>query len=105
MTLKIQKIISIEPYSVVCRFNNGIVRQLDIKPLIENHTKLKGIDKLLNENIFRRVRIGKMGELLWKKVVEESDSDNKTILWDFDISPEFFFQNSKDITSTNQQAQ
>lgn len=105
MTLRIHKIVNIEPYVVICLFNNGTVRQLDIKPLIENHKNLKGADKLLNESIFRQVRIGKTGELLWKKVIEETDSNNNTTLWDFDISPEFFFQNSKEITSTNQPVQ
>jgi hypothetical protein len=45
-------------------FNNGIVKKLDVLPIIENHKHLNGIQNLLDETLFFEVRIGEFGEIV-----------------------------------------
>ena len=41
--LRITEIIEKSPYYLICRFNNGIVKKLDVLPIIENHKHLNGV--------------------------------------------------------------
>ena len=36
--IRVTEIIEKNPYYLLCRFNNGIVKKLDILPIIKNHT-------------------------------------------------------------------
>ena len=91
--LRVVEIIEKSPYSLVCKLNNGIVKKLDILPIIENHKHLNGVQNLLNESVFNTVRIGEFGEIVWDKIVK-TNQDSIDLYWDYDISPEFAFQNS-----------
>jgi Protein of unknown function (DUF2442) len=90
--LKVDRIIKIEPYNIVCLFNNGIEKSINVFPIIENHKHLKGIEKLKDENIFCSAKIGVFGEILWENIIYNAkDSD-----WlDYDMSPEFIFYDCK----------
>lgn len=35
--VKVKKIVSVSPYSIVCELNDGILKKLEILPLIERH--------------------------------------------------------------------
>ena len=96
--IRIIKILEITPFSLICKFNNGLVKKLDVLPIIENHIHLDGVNKLLNESVFRTARIGEFGEIVWDKIVR-NDQDAEDFYWDYDISPEFAFQNSIEIES------
>lgn len=88
MMIKVTKIISIEPYTVICTLSNGGQYTLDVSPLIRNHSQLNGVKKLLSNDVFRTARIGDMGEITWDNIVE---TDN--ITWNYDISPEYIYYN------------
>ncbi|TRX36646.1 DUF2442 domain-containing protein [Flavobacterium restrictum] len=92
---KVKKIITVTPYSIVCELNNGILKKLDILPLLEKHANFQGIDQLKNKATFESVAIGDMGELFWKNIITTSNNEK----WDYDISPEFIFHNGITIDS------
>ena len=91
--LRITEIIENTSYSLVCKFNNGVVKKLDILPIIENQKHLEGVQTLLNESVFNTVRIGEFGEIVWDKIVKNSRA-GEVKYWDYDISPEFAYENS-----------
>jgi len=92
---KVKKIIEVTPYSIVCELNNGILKKLDVLPLIENHSNFIGIDQLKNKSIFESVAIGEMGEIYWENIITFSNNEK----WNYDISPEFIFHNGITIQS------
>lgn len=93
--LKINKIINIEPFQITGMFNDGQIKKLDIFPLIQNHIHLKGVKNLLIESVFNNAQLGVFGEIFWSKIVESNDND----LMDYDISPEFFYNNGENVES------
>ena len=90
--LKISHINLLEDYTILCTFNNGITKAIDILPLMEKHKHLSGIEKLKEKNVFSNARIGMFGEIVWDKIIRFSNS-GKDEMWDYDISPEFVFYN------------
>ena len=90
--LKVDKIIKIEPYNIVCLFNNGIEKSINVFPIIENHNHLIGIEKLKDENVFCMAKIGFFGEIFWENIIYNTKDKN----WlDYDMSPEFIYYYSK----------
>ena len=87
--LKVNKILEIENFAIICEFNNGVKKKLNVLPLIQNHSHLQGIDLLQNEIVFKKVAVGEMGEIFWKNIITSKSND----LWNYDISPEFIFYN------------
>lgn len=91
--LRVTQIIEKSPYYLICKFNNGVVKKLDILPVIENHKHLDGVQSLLEEAVFYNVRIGEFGEIVWDKMVK-TIQDGVEVYWDYDISPEYAYQNA-----------
>lgn len=92
--MKIIRVLKAKSFKITCEFNNGVIKELDVKPLMEQHSHLMGIEKLYQESNFANVKIGAMGELLWEKVITINHNQQQT-LWDYDISPEFAYQIAK----------
>ena len=92
--IKIIRVLEAKSFKVRCEFNNGLIKELDVKPLIDQHKHLNGIEKLRQETNFAKVKIGIMGELLWEKVIIINHNKQET-LWDYDISPEFAYMYAK----------
>lgn len=90
--LKISHIKLPGDYTIVCTFNNGITKAINVLPLLEKHKHLPGIEKLKEKNIFLKARIGIFGEIVWDKIIQSANA-NGNELWDYDISPEFVFYN------------
>ncbi|MCP9767771.1 DUF2442 domain-containing protein [Lacihabitans sp. LS3-19] len=93
--LKINKIINIEPFQITGIFNDGQIKKLDIFPIIQNHIHHKGVKNLLNESVFNNAQLGVFGEIFWSKIVESNDNH----LMDYDISPEYFYNNGENVDS------
>lgn len=91
--LKIKHITPENPYFLECTFSNGITKRVNVLPLIKNHLHLKGVEKLLDPVVFQQAKIGFCGEIVWRDIVEITHNDT-TVLWDYDISPEFAFEKS-----------
>jgi hypothetical protein len=90
--IRVTEIIEKTPYYLLCEFNDGSVKKLDILPLINDHIQLKGVETLLNEAVFKNVRIGELGEIVWDRIVRTMNNGVETN-WDYDISPEYAYQN------------
>jgi hypothetical protein len=86
---KVKKIVAVSPYSIVCEMNTGILKKLEILPLIEQHSDFKGIEQLKDKTIFESAAIGEMGEIFWENIISTSSNEK----WNYDISPEFIFYN------------
>jgi hypothetical protein len=86
---KIKHVKAILPHSIVCEFDTGTKKILNIQPLLENHAHLEGINLLKNNAIFEKVAVGQMGEVYWENIIT---TQNKQI-WNYDISPEYVFYN------------
>ena len=93
MMLKVAKILNIDSYHITCEFNNGLVKTIDVAPIIKKHSNLAGIEKLKNAETFSQARVGIFGEIFWEKLITTTYK-GKTIIWDYDISPEFIIENS-----------
>ena len=91
--LKVSKILKIETFFITCEFNNGIVRTIDVGPVIENHSNLDGIEKLKNPDTFSKVSVGIFGEIVWDKIITTTHN-GQTSVWDYDLSPEFILENA-----------
>jgi hypothetical protein len=90
--IRVTEIIEKSPYYLLCRFNDGSVKRLDVLPLITNHSHINGVESLLNEAVFRNVRIGDFGEIVWDRIVMTTVNGVETF-WDYDISPEYAYHN------------
>ena len=95
MVLKVKKIIGIENFTIICEFNTGDKKRIEVLPLILNHSHLNGIEQLNNKSIFNRVAIGECGELYWENIITSKSNE----VWNYDISREFIFNFG---TSVNQ---
>ena len=78
--IKVESIEKIENYKLTCRFNNNTFKILNVLPLIEHHQSLKGVEKLLDSDTFGKVRIGQMGELLWRKIITTNHNREEVVL-------------------------
>jgi Protein of unknown function (DUF2442) len=86
--IKVTKILNIDNYNITCLFNNGIVKIIEVEPLLKSHSNLKGIEKLFNLDTFNRAKVGLLGEILWEKIIS-IEYNGQVEIWDYDISPEF----------------
>lgn len=94
--IKVSRVFVESSYQLICEFNNKEVRLLDVLPIIENHKHLNGVSRLFEKEVFAKVEVGDFGELTWRKIVITENNGTPTY-WDYDISPEFAYSNSKQI--------
>ncbi len=90
-----KKIIDIsfkEPYKILCYFNDGEKRMLDLKQILDPQQKYE--KKVFNESIFYRAKVGDFGEIYWDNLAEIKDFDGNYIPCEYDISPELIYSNS-----------
>lgn len=91
--IKAQEIVSIESFSIVCKFNNGEVKRLDVDKVLPSDDVFA--QKILDQSIFSSVRIGNLGQLYWENVAVMEDEMGNIIPCEYDLSPEFVYHNSK----------
>ncbi len=91
--IKIVAINHIQGYTITCTFNNGCIKKLDAEQLINNHLHLKGVSSLLDHNVFKKAKIGMLGEIMWENIVANDNGRS----WNYDISPDFVYQNAESI--------
>ena len=73
----IKKIMAVEPYSVVCKFNSGETRKINlqnkVKLLAAKFPELFSI--LLDKNYFKSVKLDSYGTLCWDNGVDFCPDD------------------------------
>lgn len=80
------KIVHIQPqkdYSIICEFENGMTKVIQILPLIEKHKHIQGVEKLLDMDVFKKVNIGIVGQVYWSGILSNG--------MDYDLSPEYVY--------------
>lgn len=89
---KIVKIATKKPYRLICHFNNGEVRILNVETILDK--KQKYAAKIFDEDVFGQVKVGAFGEILWENIAEIKDYNGDMIICDYDISPELAYAKS-----------
>lgn len=92
--IKAVEIINVNPYNVVCKFNNGEVRQINLEKIILESNSFVNKQKLLDPPFFKQAAIGNLGQLYWANAASFKDENGKNINCEFDLSPEFIYHNS-----------
>ena len=91
--IRITQITVVPHYNLICKFNSGAIKKLAVLPIIEHHMHLNGVANLLDEDVFKNAKIGQFGEIVWEEIVK-TEHNGQIFCWDYDISPEFAYQNS-----------
>lgn len=91
--LKVKRIVAIDQYSLICEFDTGIQRKLNVLPLIEKHLHMEGVASLKNKVLFDTVAVGELGEIYWENIVKTAGG-----IWNYDISPEYVFYNGSEVS-------
>jgi len=94
-----KEIVKIEGFSLLCKFNNGELRELDVKKVLAHKEDDEYVNRILTPTVFPSVKIGEIGQLLWENVARMQDYDGKWIPCEYDMSPEFVYHNSTVVRS------
>ena len=92
--IKAVEILEIIPFKVVCKFNTGEIKQIELASMIKNSNQYVNKKKLLEEAFFKQASIGVFGELYWKNAAYFRNENNELIPCEYDLSPEFIYYNS-----------
>ena len=93
-----RKIINIDlstPYVIICTFENGEIRNLDLEKVLDKTNKYA--IKIFNEKVFKTGAIGENGEILWENTAEIKTIEGDIIPCAYDICPDFAYINSTKI--------
>ena len=93
--IKAVEIIDVKPYEVICKFNNGELRQINMKKIIMESNDFVNKQKLLEPEFFKQATIGTFGQLYWADAAFFRNENGELVNCEFDLSPEFIFHNSK----------
>ena len=68
----IKKIIAVEPYIIVCKFNSGETRKINLQNKIKRLAAKspESFSKLLDKNYFNSVKLDSYGTLCWDNEVD-----------------------------------
>ncbi len=89
---KITNIDFLDSYKLLCSFNTGERKVLDLTMALDISNKY--VKKLINMETFKKAKIGSFGEIYWDGIGEIKDYDGSIISCAYDISPEFAYFNS-----------
>ncbi len=90
--LKIQSIKILDSHKILCVFNTGETRILDITLSLDSNNLF--VKKLINQEVFKKAKLGQFGEIYWEEIGEIQELDGTISSCDYDISPQFVFYNS-----------
>jgi hypothetical protein len=90
-------ILDIQPYYLIVAFDNGEVRKLDMQPILESQKNYPGVAQLFDTNVFFNAKIGEFGQIYWDNILKMRDLEEKLIPCEYDLSPEFVYENSTPI--------
>jgi len=92
MNIKPTQILSVAPYYIVCQFNNGEIKKIDVTSCLDKNNIY--VKTILTENVFKTAKIGELGQIFWDNIAEMKDENNNTIKCEYDLSPEFVYHYS-----------
>ncbi|OFX60621.1 MAG: hypothetical protein A2046_04970 [Bacteroidetes bacterium GWA2_30_7] len=98
---KINKILNIELYKIICEWSTGEIRLIDLEQIIlENKQKdLKiAYSKLYNPEIFFTLQLDKeIGTIFWPNLITMTDYDGIVKPAQFDICPDLLYSVSSNL--------
>lgn len=92
-----KEIVEVNSFSIVCKFNNGEVRKLEVDKIFADKLNDTYIQKILTKAVFDSVKIGDFGQLYWENVAQMKDLDGSMISCEYDMSPEFVYYDSNPV--------
>jgi hypothetical protein len=92
--LKVEGIQFLDSQKILCFFNTGEKKILDIRLALDQTNNL--VKKLVNPDVFKNAKIGLFGEIYWDQVGEIKELDGSVSSCAYDISPEFAYHHSVD---------
>jgi hypothetical protein len=92
---RITNISILDAFQIQCSFNTGETKVLDLKKSLDINNKY--VKKLIKNDTYKNAKIGSFGEIYWEGIAEMKDFDGSIIPCEYDMSPEFVYQNSTKI--------
>ena len=92
--IKAVEIIDVNQYNIICKFNNGEVKQINLEKFILESNSFVNKQKLLDPLFFKQAEIGNLGQLYWANAAYFKDENGNKMSCEFDLSPEFIYHNS-----------
>ena len=95
-----RKIVEIKishPYVVICKFDNGETRTLNLENVLDRNGTFA--QKVFEGDKFKEVQIGDNGELFWLGRAEMKTLEGTTIPCEYDICPDFAYMESTVVSS------
>lgn len=93
MTKKVIHISFNGPFKLLCHFNSGEKRVLDLEKTLDKSQKYSS--KIFEDDTFYQAEVGPMGQIYWENIAEIRTLNGKIELCEYDISPEFAYENSQ----------
>lgn len=90
----VTKIEKIEKHNLFLRFSNQELRKLNLSALNLSMHNPEFIKNLFDIKTFKKVKIGKLGQIYWTDLAYLIDEKGKKVQCEFDFSPEFVYNHS-----------
>ena len=71
--IKVDKIIEVKPFYIVCLFNNGEIKKLVVDDVLKKEENNRYAKKIVDAGFFSTVKIGEFGQLYWENAAEMKD--------------------------------
>ena len=91
--MKAKKIIELKPYYLIFEFENGEIKKLVVDQFLNGQDSFS-VERILNPSHFVKAQIGSLGQLYWPEAAHMKDINGDMILCEYDMSPEFIYNNS-----------
>ncbi len=89
--IKVIKIKCLKGFQIHCFFNNGEERLLNLSTILKDaYSK-----KIMNELIFKKAKIGALGQIYWEGVAQIKELNGSLSPCAYDMSGEFVYHNAK----------
>ncbi|MBI4648117.1 MAG: DUF2442 domain-containing protein [Bacteroidia bacterium] len=98
MLPRIKKIISVEPYQILCLWNTGEIRSIDLFAQLKAYTNKHKSPyfALLDKNTFKQVKYDAVSQTIyWDNLISMIDANDNTIPAAFDFCPDVLYEISK----------
>ena len=92
MKTKPIKILDISKEEIICEMSNGEIRSINLNESLQDTDKYKKI--VLKSDVIINAKIGDVGQIYWAEIAVMKDEDGNNISCEYDLSPEFFYENS-----------
>ena len=95
--IKVNKIIEIKPFYIICQFNTGEIKKIRVDEVLSKQKNVSYLNNVIKEPVFSKVKIGELGQLYWENTAEMKDENGKSFACEYDMSAEFVYYNAMKI--------